>query len=128
MDELNSNWDLQEDDNIKDSYVAVSTSEIDTAAQLMAEGIVEVDPVKAARVRNKIDWHILPLMCTLYWIQFMDKTTLGSAAILGIRYVQLGSLSRAVVSINVNKRSDPPYDKRIQLVGRLSYQPVSTDE
>ncbi|GBE86842.1 Thiamine pathway transporter THI73 [Sparassis crispa] len=24
-------------------------------------------------------------MCTLYWIQFMDKTTLGSAAILGIR-------------------------------------------
>jgi len=25
------------------------------------------------------------LMCILYWIQFMDKTTLGSAAILGIR-------------------------------------------
>lgn len=85
MDELDSNWDLQEDDNIKDSYVAVSTSEIDTAAQLMAEGTVEIDPVKVARVRNKIDWHILPLMCALYWIQFMDKTTLGSAAILGIR-------------------------------------------
>ncbi|KAH9039519.1 major facilitator superfamily domain-containing protein [Lactarius pseudohatsudake] len=27
----------------------------------------------------------MPLMCILYWIQFMDKTTLGSSAILGIR-------------------------------------------
>ncbi|EPQ50298.1 MFS general substrate transporter [Gloeophyllum trabeum ATCC 11539] len=27
----------------------------------------------------------MPMMCILYWIQFMDKTTLGSSAILGIR-------------------------------------------
>lgn len=27
----------------------------------------------------------MPLMMILYWIQFMDKTTLGSSAILGIR-------------------------------------------
>jgi hypothetical protein len=26
-------------------------------------------------------------MMVLYWIQFMDKTTLGSSAILGIRFV-----------------------------------------
>jgi len=37
------------------------------------------------RIRRKIDRHILPLMCTLYLIQFMDKTTLGSSAILGIQ-------------------------------------------
>ncbi|EJD04818.1 membrane transporter, partial [Fomitiporia mediterranea MF3/22] len=35
--------------------------------------------------RRKIDWHILPLMCILYLIQFMDKTTLGSSAILGLK-------------------------------------------
>lgn len=45
----------------------------------------EIDPNEALRVRKKIDRHILPMMCVLYWIQFMDKTTLGSSAILGIR-------------------------------------------
>ncbi|KAG9308683.1 MFS general substrate transporter [Chiua virens] len=83
---------------------AVSTKEIDTGAQLVAglDLSTELDPAESARVRfvtvnhcclalilsvrgrKKIDYHILPMMCTLYWIQFMDKTTLGSAAILGI--------------------------------------------
>ena len=91
--------------------------DLDTGAQLVAAGSdlhVEAGDEDIKRVRNKIDWHILPLMCSgcfsmshsiavalcphpqlqfwlttpaaLYWIQFMDKTTLGSAAILGIRY------------------------------------------
>ncbi|GLB38572.1 putative major facilitator superfamily protein [Lyophyllum shimeji] len=64
--------------------VAVSTKEVDTAAELFL-GDGELDPVEASRVRKKIDFHIIPLMCILYWIQYMDKTTLGSAAILGIR-------------------------------------------
>ncbi|KAF4611626.1 hypothetical protein D9613_003985 [Agrocybe pediades] len=68
----------------KNAFVAVTTKEVDTAAELAA-GKGEVDPEEALRVRKKIDRHILPLMCILYWIQFMDKTTLGSSAILGIR-------------------------------------------
>ncbi|PIL25692.1 MFS general substrate transporter [Ganoderma sinense ZZ0214-1] len=62
----------------------VADKEVDTAAQLAA-GLDELSPEEAIRIRKKIDWHILPLMCILYWIQFMDKTTLGSSAILGIR-------------------------------------------
>ncbi|PWN18948.1 MFS general substrate transporter [Microstroma glucosiphilum] len=34
---------------------------------------------------RKIDWHILPLMLLTYAIQFADKTSLGSSAILGIK-------------------------------------------
>ncbi|KAF8073573.1 MFS general substrate transporter [Lyophyllum atratum] len=64
--------------------VAVSTKEVDTAAEL-SFGDGELDPAESLRVRRKIDLHIIPLMCILYWIQFMDKTTLGSSAILGIR-------------------------------------------
>ncbi|KAG6866173.1 hypothetical protein C0991_007723 [Blastosporella zonata] len=67
-----------------DSHVAVSTKIVDTAAEL-SFGDGELDSTEALRIRKKIDYHILPLMCILYWIQFMDKTTLGSAAILGIR-------------------------------------------
>ncbi|KZP29608.1 MFS general substrate transporter [Athelia psychrophila] len=61
-----------------------SVSEVDTAAKLAAGVHGPLDPVEAQRIRRKIDVHILPMMCILYWIQFMDKTTLGSAAILGI--------------------------------------------
>ncbi|KAF9464198.1 MFS general substrate transporter [Collybia nuda] len=65
--------------------VEVSTRQIDTAAEFGSGDQDEVDPAEALRIRRKIDFHIIPLMCILYWIQFMDKTTLGSSAILGIR-------------------------------------------
>ncbi|KAJ7203332.1 MFS general substrate transporter [Mycena pura] len=67
--------------------IAVSVTEVDTGAALVAGDHGELDPAEAARVLRKIDIHILPLMCVLYWIQFMDKTTLGSSAILGIQCV-----------------------------------------
>lgn len=69
----------------KDDAMAVSTKVVDTAAELVSGDYAELDPVEARRIRWKIDLHIIPLMCILYWIQFMDKTTLGAAAILGIR-------------------------------------------
>ncbi|THV06911.1 MFS general substrate transporter [Dendrothele bispora CBS 962.96] len=63
----------------------VKLREVDTAAKFATGG--DVDPAEAARVLRKIDIHLLPLMCTLYWVQFMDKTTLGSSAILEKRII-----------------------------------------
>ncbi|KAL9710473.1 hypothetical protein Ac2012v2_006007 [Leucoagaricus gongylophorus] len=90
--------------NIGDkSDAVIFTREIDTGAELVARYVGELDAAEALRIRRKIDRHIIPLMCStflivssccyvlihedivLYWVQFMDKTTLGSAAILGIR-------------------------------------------
>ncbi|KAH9049317.1 MFS general substrate transporter [Lactarius hengduanensis] len=65
--------------------VSVDTNQVDTGAQLVAGVSLPLDPEESLRIRRKIDKHIMPLMCILYWIQFMDKTTLGSSAILGIR-------------------------------------------
>ncbi|KAJ6557506.1 MFS general substrate transporter [Mycena capillaripes] len=56
-----------------------------TGAALTSSEDTELEPLEALRLRKKIDRHILPLMCLLYWMQYMDKTTLGSSAILGIR-------------------------------------------
>lgn len=42
--------------------IAFSNDQVDTGAQLVAGGI-ELDPAEANRIRKKIDWHILPLMC-----------------------------------------------------------------
>ncbi|KAJ3546254.1 hypothetical protein NM688_g5536 [Phlebia brevispora] len=66
-------------------HVAFKTDQVDTGAQLVAGEEIELDAAESVRIRRKIDWHILPLMCMLYWVQFMDKTTLGSSAILGLR-------------------------------------------
>ncbi|KZP15481.1 MFS general substrate transporter [Athelia psychrophila] len=63
---------------------SINDRNLDTAAKLVAGVKGALDPVEAQRIRRKIDIHILPMMCILYWMQYMDKTTLGSAAILGI--------------------------------------------
>ncbi|THH07930.1 hypothetical protein EW146_g9157 [Bondarzewia mesenterica] len=77
---------FSEKDEKHEHGVAVTTNEVDTGAALLTGASpVELDEAEATRIRRKIDLHILPLMCILYWIQFMDKTTLGSSAILGIR-------------------------------------------
>ncbi|OJA17303.1 hypothetical protein AZE42_10814 [Rhizopogon vesiculosus] len=53
----------------KRAGLTLSTKDVDTGAQLIAGLTATLDPEEALRVR----------------IQFMDKTTLGSAAILGIQ-------------------------------------------
>ncbi|CAE6511582.1 unnamed protein product [Rhizoctonia solani] len=42
-----------------------------------------IDDVSANHVRRKIDRNILPLMMSLYGVQYLDKATLGRAAVLG---------------------------------------------
>ncbi|KAG0694901.1 MFS general substrate transporter [Suillus ampliporus] len=74
----------------KHAGVSMSTKDVDTGAQLVAGLTSALDPDEALRIRRKIDKHIMPLMCIhVHRIQFMDKTTLGSSAILGI---QLGTV------------------------------------
>ncbi|KAF9484670.1 MFS general substrate transporter [Pholiota conissans] len=60
----------------------VNLQEIDIAAELDSDK--PLDPEVAARLRRKIDWHLMPLMCLMYLMTFADKTTLGQSAILGI--------------------------------------------
>ena len=47
-------------------HVAVADKDVDTAAQLAAGLDEELTPEEAARIRKKIDWHILPLMCSTF--------------------------------------------------------------
>ncbi|KAJ7658281.1 major facilitator superfamily domain-containing protein [Mycena polygramma] len=71
-------------DKQHDNKAFLASREIDTAATVVYGDKGELDPAEALRICRKIDLHILPLMCILYLIQFMDKSTLGSASILGI--------------------------------------------
>ncbi|EHK96713.1 putative Uncharacterized transporter [Glarea lozoyensis 74030] len=57
----------------------------DAALQFVHEQAIEIDEETDKRIRRKIDWHILPWMCTLYLLQYMDKVTLSYAAVMGIK-------------------------------------------
>lgn len=46
---------------------------------------VELTPEEDKKLVRKIDLCMFPLMCLLYAIQFMDKTTNGNAAVMGLR-------------------------------------------
>ncbi|CAE6462461.1 unnamed protein product [Rhizoctonia solani] len=78
-----SSSDIKEDSG----HVRVTATEVDDALrQTMKQAPAEpLTPEAALKLRRKIDRHLLPLMMILYWVQFMDKTTLGNSAILGIR-------------------------------------------
>ncbi|CUA76057.1 hypothetical protein RSOLAG22IIIB_02064 [Rhizoctonia solani] len=68
-------------------HATVAAAGVDDAVKLtLKEGSGQpLDPEAALKLRKKIDRHLLPLMMILYGVQLMDKTTLGSSAILGIR-------------------------------------------
>ncbi|KAI5124304.1 hypothetical protein M0805_008912 [Coniferiporia weirii] len=60
-------------------------SDVDVAAKLAVGGYDEtISEADFLRIRKKIDWHLMPLMCLLYLMQFADKTTLGQSAVLGL--------------------------------------------
>ena len=56
------------------------------AIQIAEEGnaILE-DPVQLKKLVRKIDFTIAPLLAAVYFLQFLDKTTLSYTAVMGIR-------------------------------------------
>lgn len=56
------------------------------AVEIAEEGaaILE-DPVQLRRLVRKIDLTIAPLLAAVYFLQFLDKTTLSYTAVMGIR-------------------------------------------
>ncbi|KAI9816005.1 MAG: hypothetical protein M1827_001997 [Pycnora praestabilis] len=56
------------------------------AAEIAEEGaaILE-DPVRLKKLVRKIDLTIAPLLAAVYFLQFLDKTTLSYTAVMGIR-------------------------------------------
>ncbi|TFY77931.1 hypothetical protein EWM64_g6082 [Hericium alpestre] len=70
------------------SVVKVDKRAVDVAALFLQDfdgaNEVELNAEEAEKLRRKIDWHLMPLMCILYLMTFADKTTLGQSAVLGI--------------------------------------------
>ncbi|KAJ5124754.1 MFS allantoate transporter [Penicillium bovifimosum] len=62
---------------------------------------IEIDEATNRRLVKIIDWHMMPLMCSVYAMNYLDKTTLSYASVMGLKedlglvhdqYQWLGSL------------------------------------
>lgn len=76
-------------------HIAHDDKHLDKALQFAKKhGHTEVSPEEDAKVRRKLDFIVLPLFCFLYMNQFMDKTSIGFAAVMGIRqdYKMVGTM------------------------------------
>lgn len=59
----------------------------DAALNLLKEtgGIHQpVDAETNRRLLRRIDWHIMPLICIVYFLQYIDKTAISYASVTGI--------------------------------------------
>jgi len=52
---------------------------------LAETSLLDDDDIRYKRLLRKIDWRLMPLMCIIYGVQFIDKTTLSYASVMGIK-------------------------------------------
>ncbi|KAI3536940.1 major facilitator superfamily transporter [Colletotrichum filicis] len=60
----------------------------DAALQLLNEtGALArtIDPELNRRLKHRIDTHIMPLICIVYFLQYIDKTAISYASVTGIQ-------------------------------------------
>jgi len=62
------------------------SNDADEAMKAFANGeAVEIDEATNKRLLRIIDWHLMPLLCVVYGLNYLDKTTLSYASIMGIK-------------------------------------------
>lgn len=47
--------------------------------------IIEIDEATNKRLLRRIDWNLMPIMCIVYGLNFLDKTTISYASIMGLK-------------------------------------------
>ena len=66
--------------------VIAHSHDADEAMKAFAHGeIIEVDEATNKRLLRIIDWHLMPIMCVIYGINYLDKTTISYASIMGLK-------------------------------------------
>ena len=62
------------------------THDADEALQVLANGqVITLTPELEKKLLRKIDWNIMPLLFIVYGLNYLDKTTLSYASIMGLR-------------------------------------------
>lgn len=66
--------------------IIAHSNDADEALQAFSSGeVIEIDEATNKRLLRIIDWHLMPIMCCVYGINYLDKTTLSYASIMGLK-------------------------------------------
>ena len=66
--------------------VLAHSHDADEALKAFESGeLIEIDAATNKRLLRTIDLHLMPLMCLIYGLNYLDKTTLSYASIMGIK-------------------------------------------
>jgi hypothetical protein len=61
-------------------------NDADEALQIFEEGeVITMTPEEEKKLLRKIDRHLMPLLCLVYGLNYLDKTTLSYASIMGLK-------------------------------------------
>lgn len=63
----------------------VKITDADEAMKYVGDEAIEIDVATNRRILRKIDLCLMPIMCLLYCVQFMDKLSNSFASIMGLR-------------------------------------------
>jgi MFS family permease len=47
--------------------------------------VIELTPEDEKRLLRKIDWNLMPLLCLVYGLNYLDKTTISYASVMGLK-------------------------------------------
>jgi hypothetical protein len=86
-----------------DTTRGVKLAHFDEALEILAstQGVRYVTEDENARILKKIDWHIMPVIVVIYFLQLLDKQTLAFSSVFGLsidtglvgdKYSLLGSM------------------------------------
>ncbi|KAL8823959.1 MAG: hypothetical protein Q9191_005414, partial [Dirinaria sp. TL-2023a] len=75
-----------EDGHVPPERVLKHSQDADEAMKAFEDGQIEViDEATNRRLLRTIDLHLMPLLCVIYGLNYLDKTTLSYASIMGIK-------------------------------------------
>jgi len=47
--------------------------------------VIEIDEATNKRLLRIIDWNLMPILCVVYGLNYLDKTTISYASVMGIQ-------------------------------------------
>ena len=61
-------------------------NDADEALRVFADGeVITLTPEDEKRLLRKIDYNMMPILCIVYGLNYLDKTTLSYASIMGLK-------------------------------------------
>ncbi|KAG8532450.1 uncharacterized protein KY384_002327 [Bacidia gigantensis] len=78
--------DFEEEEHVAVMPPPAYGASVDEAMKAFGDGeVLHIDEATNKRLLRRIDLHIMPLMCIVYGLNYLDKTTLSYANVMGLK-------------------------------------------